>query len=53
MNRREFQMLVLSNALVTTETRLRPYCKLGNFREGLISRNFAYAKFRENKYLAK
>ena len=29
------------------------YCRFGNFREGLYSRNFAYAKFRENKILAK
>ena len=29
------------------------YCKYGNFREGFISRNFADAKFRENKALAK
>ena len=28
-------------------------CKFGNFREGLFSRNFAYAKFRENKTFAK
>ena len=32
---------------------LLAYCKFGNFREGLFSRNFAYAKFRENKILAK
>ena len=29
------------------------YCKFGNFREGLFSRNFAFAKFREIKTLAK
>ena len=29
------------------------YCKFGIFREGLFSRNFAYAKFRENKTLKK
>ena len=29
----------------------KKYCKFGNFREGFISRNFAYAKFRENKIL--
>ena len=29
------------------------YCKCGHFREGLFSRNFADAKFRENKTLAK
>ena len=29
------------------------YCKFGNFREGLISRNFADAKFCENKALTK
>ena len=27
----------------------KKYCKFGNFREGFNSRNFAYAKFRENK----
>ena len=29
------------------------YCKFENFREDLFSRNFAYAKFRENIALAK
>ena len=28
-------------------------CKLENFREGLFSRNFTYAKFGENKILVK
>ena len=42
-----------------SHTRKCPYGKFGNFREGFIfarvlfSRNFAYAKFRENKILAK
>ena len=29
------------------------YCKFGNFAKVLFSRNFAYAKFRENKIVAK
>ena len=29
------------------------YCNFGNFREGLFSRNFAYAKLRVNITLAR
>ena len=40
--------------LVTIELPLvLQYCKLGNFARVLLSRNFAYANFRENKILAK
>ena len=45
---------VASNLDGTEQVRVNPlYCKFGNFREGLFSRNFVYAKFRENKILAK
>ena len=29
----------------------REYCRFGNFQDGLFSRNFAHAKFRENEAL--
>ena len=39
---------------VCTSAQSDQYCKFGNFREGFyFSRNFAYAKFREIKTLAK
>ena len=39
--------------LVFLNTLMHNYCKFGNFREGLFSRNFAYAKCREIKILTK
>ena len=40
-------------SFIPEETLNAVYCKFGDFREGLFSRNFAYAKFRENEILAK
>ena len=44
---------VMDSALGVWDTviRSREYCKFGNFREGLFSRNFAEAEFRENNTL--
>ena len=38
---------------IFTQCKCQQECKFGNFRESLLTGNFAYAKFRENKILAK
>ena len=46
-------LLQLKDSKEDINERTSKYWKFENFREGFISRNFAYAKFRENYTLAK